>query len=160
MENHQEKTEISRQIDERISALADWRGETLRQIRGIVLETVSGVSEDLKWRGTPVWSLNGILCTGEVYQDKVKVTFQKGAQLDDSCATFIPRATIPSKSLRGARFTTFLSAAAIPVKTWRISWRASRSATADPFPRQSEALALCRNVTLSDVLFPRDIARM
>ena len=88
MENHQEKTEISRQIDERISALADWRGETLRQIRGIVLETVSGVSEDLKWRGTPVWSLNGILCTGEVYQDKVKVTFQKGAQLDDSWHLF------------------------------------------------------------------------
>ena len=75
--------EASRLIDEKIASLSDWRGETLRQIRDIITNAVPGVIEEWKWRGTPVWSLNGILCTGEVYRDKVKVTFPKGARMND-----------------------------------------------------------------------------
>jgi hypothetical protein len=77
------KNEASHLIDEKIASLSDWRGETLRQIRDMITNTVPDVIEEWKWRGTPVWSLNGILCTGEVYRDKVKVTFPKGARMND-----------------------------------------------------------------------------
>ena len=69
-------------IDQRVAALPDWRGATLAQIRKLIHAAVPDVVEDWKW-GKPVWSYNGILCTGEVYKSAVKTTFPKGASLDD-----------------------------------------------------------------------------
>jgi hypothetical protein len=80
--------EASRLIDARIKALGDWRGEILARLRGIIRQTDPEVIEEWKWRGVPVWSHGGILCTGETYKDKVKVTFAKGAQLDDPKGLF------------------------------------------------------------------------
>ena len=74
----------SAQINEKIAALDDWRGETLARIRKLIHEADTAVVEEVKWRGTPVWSHDGIICTGETYKDKVKLTFAKGASLDDS----------------------------------------------------------------------------
>lgn len=70
-------------ISKRIAELGDWRGETLGTIRRLIHEADPDVVEEWKWRGTPVWSHDGILCTGESYQDKVKLTFAKGAALKD-----------------------------------------------------------------------------
>jgi hypothetical protein len=75
-------------IDARIEELGDWRGETLSRIRALIKETEPEVIEEWKWRGTPVWSHNGIICTGESYKDKVKVTFAKGASLEDPAGLF------------------------------------------------------------------------
>lgn len=69
-------------IDEKIAALSDWRGETLSQLRRIILGAHPDIVEEWKWN-TPVWSCNGILCTGEVYKAAVKMTFAKGAALPD-----------------------------------------------------------------------------
>lgn len=74
-------------IDERIGALDDWRGETLARIRRLVLDALPGVVEEWKW-SVPVWSHGGILCTGEVYKKAVKLTFPKGASLDDPSGLF------------------------------------------------------------------------
>ena len=73
----------SQRIDDRIAQLADWRGETLARLRALVHEAVPGVVEEWKWMGTPVWSHDGILCTGESYKQVVKMTFLKGASLPD-----------------------------------------------------------------------------
>ncbi len=70
-------------IDARIEELADWRGETLSQIRRLIHEAVPEVVEEWKWRGVPVWERAGIICTGETYKDYVKTTFAKGAALDE-----------------------------------------------------------------------------
>ena len=70
-------------IDAKIASLADWRGEMLRRVRALIKQAEPGVVEELKWRGTPVWSCNGIICTGETYQKVVKLTFMKGASLAD-----------------------------------------------------------------------------
>lgn len=70
-------------IDARIAQLDDWRGVLLARIRALIHEAVPTVVEEWKWRGTPVWSSGGILCTGEVYQQTVKMTFAKGAFLPD-----------------------------------------------------------------------------
>lgn len=70
-------------IDEKIQALGDWRGDMLARLRAIVLKADPGIVEELKWRGVPVWSLKGIICTGEVYKAVVKMTFAKGAALPD-----------------------------------------------------------------------------
>ena len=70
-------------IDARIEELADWRGETLSQIRRLIHEAVPEVVEAWKWRGVPVWERAGIICTGETYKDYVKTTFAKGAALDE-----------------------------------------------------------------------------
>ena len=84
----------SRLIDARIEALDDWRGETLARMRGLIREADPGVVEAVKWRkpssplGVPVWEHEGILCTGETYRDKVKLTFAKGASLDDPSGLF------------------------------------------------------------------------
>ena len=78
----------SRQIDVRIESLADWRGEVLARIRALIQQAVPGVVEEWKWRGVPVWSHAGILCTGESYKDVVKTTFAKGAALDDPKGLF------------------------------------------------------------------------
>lgn len=75
-------------IDARIAELADWRGETLSRMRGLIHEAAPTVVEEVKWGGTPVWSLGGILCTGETYKDKVKLTFAKGASLPDPQGLF------------------------------------------------------------------------
>ena len=75
-------------IDLRIAELGDWRGEALARLRSLIHEAVPGVEETWKWRGVPVWEKDGILTTGETYKDKVKLTFAKGAQLDDPKGLF------------------------------------------------------------------------
>ena len=91
----------SQQIDARIEQLNDWRGETLARIRRLIHEADPDVVEEVKWRkpsnplGVPVWSHAGIICTGETYKDKVKMTFAKGASLSDPRGLF-------NSSLEGA----------------------------------------------------------
>ena len=75
-------------IDEKIKALADWRGKTLAKVREIVHEADPEIVEEWKWRGTPVWSHGGIVCTGETYKNVVKMTFAKGAALRDPASLF------------------------------------------------------------------------
>ncbi len=75
-------------ISKRIADLGDWRGETLATMRKLILQADPDVVEQWKWMGTPVWALDGILCTGETYKDKVKLTFAKGAQLADPAGLF------------------------------------------------------------------------
>jgi hypothetical protein len=83
----------SRQIDARIEELGDWRGETLAKVRAVIREADPDVVEEWKWAkatspGTPVWSHDGIICTGETYKSAVKMTFAKGASLDDPSGLF------------------------------------------------------------------------
>jgi len=78
----------SRLIDARIEELGDWRGETLARIRAIVKQADPDVVEEWKWRGVPTWYHDGILCTGETYKSVVKMTFAKGASLDDPSGLF------------------------------------------------------------------------
>jgi hypothetical protein len=78
----------SRLIDARIKELGDWRGETLSRIRSLIKEADPGVVEEWKWRGVPVWSHDGIICTGETYKKVVKLTFLKGAHLKDPSGLF------------------------------------------------------------------------
>ncbi|HEY7993024.1 MAG TPA: DUF1801 domain-containing protein [Candidatus Eremiobacteraceae bacterium] len=73
----------SRLIDARIEELSDWRGKTLARMRSLIKQAIPKVTEEWKWRGVPVWSLDGIICTGETYKSVVKLTFAKGAQLKD-----------------------------------------------------------------------------
>jgi len=75
-------------IDGRIAELNDWRGETLAHMRALIHQAVPEVVEEWKWRGVPVWSDHGILCTGETYKAVVKLTFAKGAALDDPAKLF------------------------------------------------------------------------
>ncbi|HEY1451101.1 MAG TPA: DUF1801 domain-containing protein [Solirubrobacteraceae bacterium] len=75
-------------IDERIAELGDWRGETLARVRALVKAADPEVVEDWKWRGVPVWSHAGIICTGETYKKVVKMTFAKGASLEDPSGLF------------------------------------------------------------------------
>ena len=75
-------------IDGRIAELADWRGEMLARLRALIRETDSEVVEEWKWRGVPVWEHDGILCTGETYKAVVKLTFAKGAALEDPAGLF------------------------------------------------------------------------
>jgi hypothetical protein len=91
----------SEEIDAKIAALPDWRGATLARIRRLILEADPEVTEDVKWRkpsnpgGIPVWERGGIICTGEIYADKVKLTFARGASVDDPSRLF-------NSSLEGA----------------------------------------------------------
>ena len=78
----------SRLIDARIRELGDWRGETLARIRALIRQADPEVVEEWKWRGVPVWSHDGIICTGEIYKNAVKMTFAKGASLDDPSGLF------------------------------------------------------------------------
>lgn len=85
----------SRLIDARIAALGDWRGETLARVRKLIHEADPEIVEEVKWRkpsnamlGVPVWERAGIVCTGEAYKDKVKLTFAKGAALPDPSCLF------------------------------------------------------------------------
>jgi hypothetical protein len=75
-------------IDARISELGDWRGELLARVRELVKQADPEVSEEWKWRGVPVWTHAGIICTGETYKSVVKLTFAKGASLDDPSGLF------------------------------------------------------------------------
>jgi hypothetical protein len=78
----------SRLIDARIQELGDWRGEMLSRIRALIKQADPKVVEEWKWMGTPVWSHGGIICTGETYKKVVKMTFAKGASLDDPSGLF------------------------------------------------------------------------
>ncbi|MEQ8833529.1 MAG: DUF1801 domain-containing protein [Roseitalea porphyridii] len=80
--------EASELIDERIAELGDWRGEALARMRALVHDALPDVQETWKWRGVPVWEHGGIICTGESYRDKVKLTFHRGASLDDPAGLF------------------------------------------------------------------------
>src|SRR4051794_4653866 len=87
------ETDPSQRIDERIQELGDWRGETLSEVRRIIREAAPDVVEEWKWAkatspGTPVWSHDGGICTGETYKSVVKLTFFKGASLDDPAGLF------------------------------------------------------------------------
>jgi hypothetical protein len=75
-------------ISERIAELGDWRGETLGRMRKLIKEADSEIVEEWKWRGVPVWSHDGIVCTGESYKSVVKLTFAKGASLNDPARLF------------------------------------------------------------------------
>lgn len=78
----------SERISNKIAELGDWRGETLGRMRKLIRQADPDVVEEWKWMGTPVWSHDGILCTGESYKDKVKLTFAKGASLPDPTRLF------------------------------------------------------------------------
>jgi hypothetical protein len=78
----------SRLIDARIKELGDWRGETLARVRMLIKQADPEVLEEWKWRGVPVWSHAGMICTGETYKDVVKMTFAKGAALEDPSGLF------------------------------------------------------------------------
>jgi hypothetical protein len=78
----------SQLIDARIKELDDWRGETLSRIRNLIKEADPDVVEEWKWRGVPVWSHDGQICTGETYKEVVKTTFAKGASLEDPSGLF------------------------------------------------------------------------
>ena len=78
----------SRLIDARIKELSDWRGETLARVRALIKQVDPEVIEEWKWRGVPVWSHGGIICTGETYKSVVKLTFAKGASLEDPSGLF------------------------------------------------------------------------
>ncbi len=84
-DQNMEKSEL---ISRRIAELGDWRGETLARMRELIREADPDVVEEVKWMGTPVWSHDGILCTGESYKTHVKLTFAKGASLDDPAGLF------------------------------------------------------------------------
>jgi hypothetical protein len=75
-------------IDKRVAELGDWRGETLRRMRKLIKEADPDVVEEWKWMGTPIWSHDGIICTGESYKSIVKLTFLKGASLEDPARLF------------------------------------------------------------------------
>jgi hypothetical protein len=86
-------TDASAKIDQRIEELGDWRGATLSKVRGIITSADPQIVEEWKWAkasspGTPVWSRDGIICTGETYKNVVKLTFMKGASLDDPKGLF------------------------------------------------------------------------
>jgi hypothetical protein len=84
MANEESPAEL---IDARIEELGDWRGETLARVRSLIKEADPEIVEEWKWRN-PVWSHDGIVCTGEAYKDKVKMTFAKGASLEDPAGLF------------------------------------------------------------------------
>ncbi len=89
-----EGPQASELIDKRIAELGDWRGKTLGRLRALIKQADPGAVEEVKWRkpsnplGVPVWSHDGIICTGETYKDKVKFTFAKGASLKDTAGLF------------------------------------------------------------------------
>lgn len=83
-----DETSPARQIDARIADLGDWRAETLSRLRALIHAALPDIEEKVKWGGVPVWERHGIICTGETYKDKVKLTFAKGASVDDPAGLF------------------------------------------------------------------------
>ena len=99
----QPKGESSSQlIDAKIKELGDWRGETLSRIRILIKEADPEVVEEWKWRGVPMWSHSGMICTGETYKNAVKMTFSKGAKLKDPSGLF--NASLEGKTWRAIDF--------------------------------------------------------
>lgn len=88
MENQTGTKSASQLIDERIEELGDWRGQMLAKVRSLIQEADPEIMEEWKWRGTPVWSHDGMICTGETYKSAVKITFAKGASLEDPARLF------------------------------------------------------------------------
>jgi len=88
MANNAKTDSPSALIDARIRELADWRGDLLAKIRKLIKQADPDVVEEWKWRGVPTWYHDGMICTGETYKDKVKVTFAKGASLNDPAGLF------------------------------------------------------------------------
>lgn len=88
MSGSQQESSPSQFIDNKISELDDWRGKMLSRLRTLIREADPDAVEEVKWRGVPVWSHAGIICTGETYRNKVKLTFAKGASLDDPTGLF------------------------------------------------------------------------
>jgi hypothetical protein len=88
MSGSQRVESASRLIDTRIQELGDWRGEMLSRLRALIKQADPEVVEEWKWMGTPVWSHDGLICTGETYKSVVKMTFAKGASLDDPSGLF------------------------------------------------------------------------
>src|SRR5690348_5862596 len=94
LQTHMSKTTTTRResparlIDARIQELNDWRGETLARVRALIKQAVPDVVEEWKWRGVPVWYRDGMICTGETYKSTVKLTFAKGASLEDPSGLF------------------------------------------------------------------------
>ena len=88
MSTSQREMSPSEMIDEKIRELGDWRGETLARVRALIKQADPKVVEEWKWRGVPVWSHAGIICTGETYKAVVKMTFAKGASLKDPSGLF------------------------------------------------------------------------
>jgi hypothetical protein len=88
MEETMEAKSPSQLIDARIRELDDWRGETLARVRAIIKQADPDVAEEWKWRGVPVWEHAGMICTGETYKEVVKLTFAKGASLEDPASLF------------------------------------------------------------------------
>ena len=84
----QDGPSASKLIDARIKELGDWRGKLLARLRALIMDADPGVVEEWKWRGVPVWSHDGIICTGETYKAVVKMTFAKGASLKDPARLF------------------------------------------------------------------------
>ena len=92
----------SRMIDERIKELGDWRGKMLARLRTLIKQADPEVVEEWKWRGIPVWSHDGLICTGETYKNVVKMTFAKGAALEDPSGLF--NASLDGNSRRAIDF--------------------------------------------------------
>ena len=92
----------SRMIDERIKELGDWRGKMLSQLRTLIKQADPEVVEEWKWRGVPVWSHDGLICTGETYKNVVKMTFPKGAALEDPSGLF--NSSLDGKTRRAIDF--------------------------------------------------------
>jgi len=87
-EGGQDAAPAASQIDAKIASLADWRGKTLAAVRALIHQADPDVVEEVKWRGVPVWSHAGMICTGETYKQAVKLTFAKGAALPDPAGLF------------------------------------------------------------------------
>lgn len=88
MQSTKDTKSPSQLIDERIEELGDWRGEMLTKVRNLIKKVDPDVVEEWKWRGTPAWSHDGMICTGETYKNAVKMTFAKGASLEDPMHIF------------------------------------------------------------------------
>jgi hypothetical protein len=102
-------------IDARIKELGDWRGEMLRRLRALIKEADPDVVEEWKWRGVPVWSHDGLICTGETYRNVVKMTFAKGASLKDPSHLF--NASLEGNTRRAIDFNEGASIDADALKT-------------------------------------------
>jgi hypothetical protein len=131
----------SQLIDARIAELGDWRGETLARVRSLIREADPDVVEEWKWRGVPVWSHGGIICTGETYKDKVKLTFAKGASLEDPSGLF--NASLEGNARRAIDFhegDTINETALKALIRAAVALNASVRATARPaLPRSAKA---------------------
>ena len=86
--SHRDGEDASANITRRIEELGDWRGETLAHVRKLIHDADPGIEEEWKWRGVPVWSHDGIVCTGKSYKEVVKLTFARGAAIDDPKTLF------------------------------------------------------------------------